>query len=71
MPFAFGRRGFLQATSALGGSILSCGIPLDRTAKAAPVHVDAPVIDQLTVREITDNTHDIFLRGAKFSGLAV
>jgi 7,8-dihydropterin-6-yl-methyl-4-(beta-D-ribofuranosyl)aminobenzene 5'-phosphate synthase len=35
------------------------------------VRVDAPVIDQLTVREITDNTHDIFLRSAKFPGLAV
>jgi 7,8-dihydropterin-6-yl-methyl-4-(beta-D-ribofuranosyl)aminobenzene 5'-phosphate synthase len=35
------------------------------------VRIDAPVIDQLTVREITDNTHDIFLRGAELPGLAI
>jgi 7,8-dihydropterin-6-yl-methyl-4-(beta-D-ribofuranosyl)aminobenzene 5'-phosphate synthase len=71
MPFALNRRGFLQGTAGLGGSLLACSIPLDRSAHAAPVRVDATVINQLTVREITDNTHDIFLRGVKFPGLAV
>jgi len=71
MPFLLDRRGFLQGSAALGGSLLTCSIPLDRSAHAAPVRVDAPAIDQLTVREITDNTHDIFLSGAKFPGLAV
>jgi len=71
MPFLMDRRGFLQGSAALGGSLLTCSIPLDRSAHAAPVRVDAPAIDQLTVREITDNTHDIFLSGAKFPGLAV
>jgi 7,8-dihydropterin-6-yl-methyl-4-(beta-D-ribofuranosyl)aminobenzene 5'-phosphate synthase len=71
MPFPLDRRGFLRGSAVLGGSLLTCSIALDRSVGAAPVRVDAPVIDQLTVREITDNTHDIFLRGAKFPGLAV
>src|SRR5262249_41528005 len=66
-----GRRGFLQASAALGGSMLTCGIPLDRSAHAAPAKIDAPVIDRIVIREITDNTHDIFLRGAQYPGLAV
>jgi 7,8-dihydropterin-6-yl-methyl-4-(beta-D-ribofuranosyl)aminobenzene 5'-phosphate synthase len=33
--------------------------------------VEAPVVDQIVVREITDNTHDIFLRGETRPGLAV
>jgi 7,8-dihydropterin-6-yl-methyl-4-(beta-D-ribofuranosyl)aminobenzene 5'-phosphate synthase len=71
MPPPFRRRGFLQASAAIGGSLLTCSIPLDRSARAAPVRIEPPVIDQLTVREITDNTHDIFLGGAKYPGLAV
>ena len=71
MQFPLDRRGFLRGSAALGSSLLTCSIPLDRSVHAAPVRVDAPVIDQLTVREITDNTHDIFLRGATFPGLAV
>jgi 7,8-dihydropterin-6-yl-methyl-4-(beta-D-ribofuranosyl)aminobenzene 5'-phosphate synthase len=35
------------------------------------VRIDAPVIDELTVREITDNAHDIFLRGVEAPGLLV
>jgi 7,8-dihydropterin-6-yl-methyl-4-(beta-D-ribofuranosyl)aminobenzene 5'-phosphate synthase len=54
-----------------GGSLLTCSVPLDRSAHAAPVRIDAPVIDELTVREITDNTHDIFLRPVEAPGLAV
>ena len=30
-----------------------------------------PVIDELTVREITDNSHDIFLRPVEAPGLTV
>jgi 7,8-dihydropterin-6-yl-methyl-4-(beta-D-ribofuranosyl)aminobenzene 5'-phosphate synthase len=71
MPLSLNRRGFLQRSAVLGGSLLTCSIPLDRTAGAAPVRIDAPVIDQLVVREITDNQHDIFLAGAQVPGLAV
>ena len=71
MSFSLDRRGFLRRSAILGGSLLSCSIPLDRSTNAAPVRIDAPVIDQLTVREITDNTHDIFLKGTKLPGLAV
>ena len=66
MPFSLDRRDFLRGSAVLGGSLLTCSIPLDRSVHAAAVRVDAPVVDELTVREITDNTHDIFLRGAKF-----
>jgi 7,8-dihydropterin-6-yl-methyl-4-(beta-D-ribofuranosyl)aminobenzene 5'-phosphate synthase len=71
MPLPLDRRGFLRGSAVLGGSLLTCSIALDRSVGAAPVRVDAPVIDELTVREITDNTHDIFLKGTKFPGLAV
>src|SRR5690242_10941692 len=65
------RRGFLQGSAALGGSMLACSIPLDRSAHAAPPKVEAPAVDRLVIREITDNSHDIFLRGAEYPGLAV
>jgi 7,8-dihydropterin-6-yl-methyl-4-(beta-D-ribofuranosyl)aminobenzene 5'-phosphate synthase len=71
MQRAMNRRGFLRRSALVGGSLLTCSALLDRSANAAPVRIDAPVIDRLTVREITDNTHDIFLRPAEFSGLAV
>src|SRR5271169_5583838 len=71
MPRSLDRRSFLQHSCLFGGSLLTCGIPLDRSAHAVPVRIDAPVIDELTVREITDNTHDIFLRPLEVPGLAV
>lgn len=71
MPLSLNRRSLLRRSAMLGGSLLTCSIPLDRSANAAPVRIDAPAIDQLTVREITDNAHDIFLRGSESPGLAV
>ncbi len=65
------RRDFLQGSGAIGGSMLICSIPLDRSAHAAPAKVEVPAIDRLVIREITDNTHDIFLRSAEYPGLAV
>jgi len=70
MPLALDRRSFLR-NSAVLGSVVGCSIPLDRSAGAAPVRIDAPVVDQVIVREITDNSHDIFQRGAEFPGLRV
>lgn len=71
MPLALDRRSFLKRSVALGGSLPACGIPLARSARAAPGQIDAPVIDELTVREITDNSHDMFLRGVEAPGLEV
>ena len=64
------RRGFLRSTAALGGSLLASR--LGRTARAAaPPLIDAPVVDRVVVREITDNAHDIFLRPLERPGLSV
>ncbi len=71
MSFCLDRRGFLRRSAIFGGSLLSCSIPLDRSTNAAPLRVDAPVIDQLTVREITDGSHDIFLKSSTLPGLTV
>jgi 7,8-dihydropterin-6-yl-methyl-4-(beta-D-ribofuranosyl)aminobenzene 5'-phosphate synthase len=71
MSFLLDRRGFLKSSAVAGSAFLSCGVPLDRSADAAPVRIEAPIIDKLTIREITDNTHDIFLSGAKLPGLVV
>src|SRR6202453_1413778 len=71
MKSLFNRRGFLSHSAALGGSMLTCSFALDGSATAAPERIDAPVVDEVTVREITDTTHDIFLRGEKLPGLAV
>ena len=53
------RRRFLQASAVLGGALASSGI--SRAARAAPPRIDAPVVDRLVIREITDNSHNIFL----------
>ena len=71
MQVSVGRRSFLQHSAAFGGALLTCSIRLDRSAHAAPVRIDAPIVDRILVREIADNTHDIFLRGAELPGLAV
>ena len=62
------RRRFLQS-SAAAGSLLASGI--GRSAMAAPEHIDAPVLDRVVVREITDNQHNIFLRPLERPGLTV
>ncbi len=71
MRLSLDRRGVLQGSAVLGGALLTCSIPLDHSSHADPVRIDAPIVDQLTVREITDGTHDIFLRPAELPGLTV
>jgi 7,8-dihydropterin-6-yl-methyl-4-(beta-D-ribofuranosyl)aminobenzene 5'-phosphate synthase len=71
MPSSLNRRGFLQRSVVVGGSLLTCSIPLDRSSRAAPVRIDVPVVDEVVVREITDNEHNIFLQSATRPGLAV
>jgi 7,8-dihydropterin-6-yl-methyl-4-(beta-D-ribofuranosyl)aminobenzene 5'-phosphate synthase len=71
MPLSLDRRSFMHRSAVFGGSLLTCGIPLDRSAHAAPVRIDVPVVDEIIVREITDSTHDVFLRGAQAPGLTV
>jgi len=46
------RRSFLQASAALGGALVSSGI--GRAMRAAPTRIDAPVVDRIVIREITD-----------------
>lgn len=66
------RRRFLQSSAALGsaalGSLLAYGI--GRSGRAAAL-IDAPVVDRVVVREITDNQHNIFLKPLQRPGLAV
>jgi hypothetical protein len=64
------RRGFLRSTAALGGSLLASRVGRTTRAAAAPL-IDAPVVDRVVVREITDNAHDIFLRPLERPGLSV
>jgi 7,8-dihydropterin-6-yl-methyl-4-(beta-D-ribofuranosyl)aminobenzene 5'-phosphate synthase len=71
MEGTLNRRGFLRHSGFLASSVLACSIPLDRSANAAPVRLDVQTVDELTVRQVTDGSHDIFLSGAKFSGLTV
>ena len=65
------RRRFLGHSAAFGGSIFVCSIALDRSTNATPVRIEPPAVDEVTVREITDGSHDIFLRGEKRPGLIV
>jgi hypothetical protein len=55
MPRSLDRRSFLQHSCLFGGSLLTCSIPLDRTANAAPVRIEAPVVDEVTIKEVTDS----------------
>jgi 7,8-dihydropterin-6-yl-methyl-4-(beta-D-ribofuranosyl)aminobenzene 5'-phosphate synthase len=63
------RRRFLQASAALGGALVSAGI--GRAARAVPMRIDAPVVDRVVIREITDSSHNIFLKGLERPGLTV
>ena len=63
------RRRFLQASAALGGVAVSSGI--GRAAQAAPARIDAPAVDRVVIREITDNQHNIFLGPVERPGLTV
>jgi hypothetical protein len=66
---ALDRRRFLQGSGALGGALVSAGI--GRTARAAPVRIDVPVVDRVVVREITDNYHNVALGPLERPGLTV
>jgi 7,8-dihydropterin-6-yl-methyl-4-(beta-D-ribofuranosyl)aminobenzene 5'-phosphate synthase len=63
------RRRFLKTTAALGSVLVSSRI--GRSARAAPTRIDAPVVDRVVVREITDNSHNIFLKPLERPGLTV
>jgi 7,8-dihydropterin-6-yl-methyl-4-(beta-D-ribofuranosyl)aminobenzene 5'-phosphate synthase len=63
------RRLFLQSSAALGGSLLASRI--GRPARAAAPLIEAPIVDQVVVREITDNQHNVFLKPLQRPGLTV
>ena len=65
---SFDRRHFLQASAALGGALVA---PTIGRARAATTRIDAPVVDRVVVREITDNQHNIFLTPLERPGLSV
>jgi 7,8-dihydropterin-6-yl-methyl-4-(beta-D-ribofuranosyl)aminobenzene 5'-phosphate synthase len=63
------RRHFLQTTTALGGALVSARV--GRSAQAATPRIDALVVDRVVIREITDNSHNIFLGPLERPGLTV
>jgi 7,8-dihydropterin-6-yl-methyl-4-(beta-D-ribofuranosyl)aminobenzene 5'-phosphate synthase len=63
------RRRFLKASAALGGALVSSR--LARSARASSARIDAPVVDRVVIREITDNQHNIFLKPLERPGLTV
>jgi 7,8-dihydropterin-6-yl-methyl-4-(beta-D-ribofuranosyl)aminobenzene 5'-phosphate synthase len=63
------RRRFLQSSAALGGAVLSSNF--GKPGRAAPAQTDVPVVDEIVVREITDNQHNIFLKPLERAGLTV
>jgi 7,8-dihydropterin-6-yl-methyl-4-(beta-D-ribofuranosyl)aminobenzene 5'-phosphate synthase len=63
------RRRFLHASAALGGALVSSGI--GRAARAVPMRIDVPVVDRVVIREITDNSNNIFLGPLERPGLTV
>jgi len=71
MTHPVGRRRFLQQSALIGGTVLAGGVLIERPSHAATVRIDVPVVDEVTIREITDNAHDIFLKGSEAPGLAV
>lgn len=71
MPGSLNRRDFLHQSSIIGGSLLTGNISIHGPARAAGVRIEPPIVDELTVREITDNSHDIFLRPLEVPGLKV
>jgi 7,8-dihydropterin-6-yl-methyl-4-(beta-D-ribofuranosyl)aminobenzene 5'-phosphate synthase len=71
MTHPVGRRRFLRQSALLGGTVLAGGALIERPAHAATVRIDVPVVDEVTIREITDNAHDIFLKSSDAPGLAV
>ena len=58
MSSSFDRRHFLQGSAALGGTLLAGSVPLHRSAAAASVRIDAPVVDRVVVQEVTDGAHE-------------
>ena len=63
MQGSLGRRGFLRSASATG-SLLVCQTVLGPAARSAPLHIDPPIVDSLTIQVVLDTNHDIFISGA-------
>src|ERR1700740_1724743 len=63
------RRWFLKSSAALGGVLVSSR--MGRSVRAATARIDPPIVDRLVIREITDNSHNIFLKGLERPGLTV
>jgi 7,8-dihydropterin-6-yl-methyl-4-(beta-D-ribofuranosyl)aminobenzene 5'-phosphate synthase len=59
----------LKTSAALGGAVIAPRI--GRSARAAPARIEAPIVDRVVIREITDNQHNIFLRPLERPGLTV
>lgn len=63
------RRRFLRSSVALGGTLIATGIR--QPARATALLESVPIVDQVVIREITDNQHNIFLKPLTAPGLTV
>ena len=68
---SWNRRCFLKKSGVLGGSLLASAIPFNRPGNAQTVRINAPVVDEVIIREITDNAHDVSLQPLTVPGLTV
>ena len=64
-------RRFLKISGLLGGSLLTSAIPFHQISNAQTVRMDVPAVDEVTIREITDNAHDVTLQPLDVPGLTV
>lgn len=71
MMQSWDRRRLLRNSGLLGSSLLMGTIPFNRHSSAQPVRMEMPVVDEVTIREITDNAHDISLQPLVVPGLTV
>jgi 7,8-dihydropterin-6-yl-methyl-4-(beta-D-ribofuranosyl)aminobenzene 5'-phosphate synthase len=65
------RRRFLKNSGLLGGSLLTSAMPFNQISNAQTVRMDVPAVDEVTIREITDNAHDVTLQSLDVPGLTV
>lgn len=64
MSHEFDRRGFLQGSAAtVGVALAGTALHGDHTGAQAAVPIQVPTVDRLSVRVVSDGSHDLFISG--------